>query len=345
MTAITTQHASVAWIALDAAERFGPRTALTSPRGDPITYAELGTAVREIAGGLAGAGGRARRPRRDPLLHAARVDARGLRHPRRRRHRGADLPDELARGVRVRAPALGVGRGHLRGRRAAREGRARPRRVPGAHHRHPHGGRGGGHGPARRAAPDGRGGGGRRRRAPARRRGAVGRRHHRLHLRHDRAAQGVRHHARQPPHHGRHVRARARARRATSRCTCTCRWRTRSPASPRPSRCRSAGRWPSGAAIAKKIVEEVAQAEPTHFPSVPRVYEKIHTAVLSGVAEQSHAEAGAVRLGARGRAPVGGPPARGRDDEPPRPRAPRRGRPARAVQGPLRVRRPAAAGA
>jgi long-chain acyl-CoA synthetase len=38
---------------------------------------------------------------------------------------------------------------------------------------------------------------------------------------------------------------------------------------------------------AKKIVEEVAQAEPTHFPSVPRVYEKIHTAVLSGVAEQS----------------------------------------------------------
>src|SRR5688572_9400932 len=56
MTAITTQHASVAWIALDAAERFGPRPALTSPRSDPITYAQLGTAVREIAGGLSALG-------------------------------------------------------------------------------------------------------------------------------------------------------------------------------------------------------------------------------------------------------------------------------------------------
>jgi hypothetical protein len=37
MTVTTTQHASVAWIALDAAERFAPRPALTSPRGDPIT--------------------------------------------------------------------------------------------------------------------------------------------------------------------------------------------------------------------------------------------------------------------------------------------------------------------
>ena len=53
MTAISTQGASVAWIALDAARRFGPRPALTSPRGDPVTYAELGTAVREIATGLA----------------------------------------------------------------------------------------------------------------------------------------------------------------------------------------------------------------------------------------------------------------------------------------------------
>ena len=56
MTAITTRHASVAWIALDASERFGPRIALSSPRGDPITYAELGTAVREIAGGLVALG-------------------------------------------------------------------------------------------------------------------------------------------------------------------------------------------------------------------------------------------------------------------------------------------------
>ena len=53
MTATSTQRASVAWIALDAAQRFGDRTALASPRGDRITYTELGTAVREIAGGLA----------------------------------------------------------------------------------------------------------------------------------------------------------------------------------------------------------------------------------------------------------------------------------------------------
>jgi long-chain acyl-CoA synthetase len=52
MTAITTQGASIAWIALDAARRFGPRPALTSPHSDPVTYAELGTAVREIATGL-----------------------------------------------------------------------------------------------------------------------------------------------------------------------------------------------------------------------------------------------------------------------------------------------------
>ena len=53
MTVITTQRASAAWIALDSAREFGPRPALTSPRGTRFTYAELGTAVREIAGGLA----------------------------------------------------------------------------------------------------------------------------------------------------------------------------------------------------------------------------------------------------------------------------------------------------
>ncbi len=37
----------------------------------------------------------------------------------------------------------------------------------------------------------------------------------------------------------------------------------------------------------KRIVDELAETRPTHFPSVPRVYEKMHTAVLSQVAEQS----------------------------------------------------------
>jgi long-chain acyl-CoA synthetase len=34
-----------------------------------------------------------------------------------------------------------------------------------------------------------------------------------------------------------------------------------------------------------KIVDELAQTAPTHFPAVPRIYEKIHGAVLSKVAE------------------------------------------------------------
>ena len=36
----------------------------------------------------------------------------------------------------------------------------------------------------------------------------------------------------------------------------------------------------------KRIVEELAEANPTHFPSVPRVYEKIRTAVLAEVASK-----------------------------------------------------------
>ena len=37
----------------------------------------------------------------------------------------------------------------------------------------------------------------------------------------------------------------------------------------------------------KHIVDEVAETAPTHFPSVPRVYEKIHTAVLARSAGHS----------------------------------------------------------
>ena len=35
----------------------------------------------------------------------------------------------------------------------------------------------------------------------------------------------------------------------------------------------------------KRIVEELSEAGPTHFPSVPRVFEKIHSTVLGGVEE------------------------------------------------------------
>jgi long-chain acyl-CoA synthetase len=33
----------------------------------------------------------------------------------------------------------------------------------------------------------------------------------------------------------------------------------------------------------KRIVDELAEADPTHFPSVPRVFDKIHAAILGGV--------------------------------------------------------------
>jgi len=55
-----------------------------------------------------------------------------------------------------------------------------------------------------------------------------------------------------------------------------------------------------------KIVEELAEARPTHFPSVPRIYEKLYTAVLGGVAEQSRLKQAifrwAIREGGRARA-------------------------------------------
>jgi long-chain acyl-CoA synthetase len=37
----------------------------------------------------------------------------------------------------------------------------------------------------------------------------------------------------------------------------------------------------------KRIVDELAEIRPTHFPSVPRIYEKVHATVLNGVAEQN----------------------------------------------------------
>lgn len=53
----------------------------------------------------------------------------------------------------------------------------------------------------------------------------------------------------------------------------------------------------------KRIVDELAEIRPTHFPSVPRIYEKIHTAVLSEAAAQSPIKRGvfrwALREGAR----------------------------------------------
>jgi long-chain acyl-CoA synthetase len=51
----------------------------------------------------------------------------------------------------------------------------------------------------------------------------------------------------------------------------------------------------------KQIVAELAEARPTHFPSVPRIFEKVHTAVLGGAGA---AQAPRLRVGAR-RGPAG----------------------------------------
>ena len=55
-----------------------------------------------------------------------------------------------------------------------------------------------------------------------------------------------------------------------------------------------------------RIVDELAEIRPTHFPSVPRIYEKVHAAVLNGVAEQRRVKRALFRWalgeGARARA-------------------------------------------
>jgi long-chain acyl-CoA synthetase len=45
----------------------------------------------------------------------------------------------------------------------------------------------------------------------------------------------------------------------------------------------------------KRILEELRDVKPTHFPSVPRVFEKIYTAAMSGIAEQSLAKRAIMR--------------------------------------------------
>ncbi len=132
------------------------------------------------------------------------VDLVRLRRPVRRRDRRADLPDQLAGRVRAHpARRRGAARA-VRGRRAAREGRAGPRRPRRARARPADRAGGRRHDP-RRAA------GARRRapRPPARRlRGPLAgdrpRRpvHHRLHVGHHRAAQGLHDPAPQLPRDG-----------------------------------------------------------------------------------------------------------------------------------------------
>ena len=85
-----------------------------------ISYPELGTRVDRDRPRTDRPRHPGRRPRLDPRHHLGRVDARRFRRPLRRRRRGADLPHQLRRGVRLRARPLG--------RRASSSAETPPRR-------------------------------------------------------------------------------------------------------------------------------------------------------------------------------------------------------------------------
>ena len=123
----------------------------------------------------------------------------------RRRDRRPRLPHELARGMRVRALALGLEGDPARGRRAGGEDRVGARVAAGARARRRADRRGRGRDHARRPALARR----RQRRGDRpradRRRRPHGRGDDRLHLRHHRPAQGLRALAREPALHRQHL--------------------------------------------------------------------------------------------------------------------------------------------
>jgi long-chain acyl-CoA synthetase len=315
MTAITTEHASVAWIALDAAERFGPRLALTSPRGDPITYAQLGTAVREIAGGLVELGVApgdhvailcSTRPEwtlADYGILAAGATVVPI-YPTNSPEECAYVlqhseavavfcedPEQLAKVERVRdgCPALATV--------VLMEGEADDT-VPLAE--------------LRRMGAEGADDVVERRLAgvePS-----------------DVATIVYTSGTTGPPKgcvttHG-NLRTTASMYEHELELDGDLSMYLYLPLAHSLARIAQAVALQVGGTLAfwggdaKKIIEEVAQAEPTHFPSVPRVYEKIHTAVLSGVAEQNHVKralfAWALEVGRRSaaRRRAGGTPSR-----------------------------------
>ena len=113
-----------------AAQMYGAAPAIRFKDGEEWvdrSFDEVGETVRA-------ARARPDRPRRrqgrqglDPRQHPAGVDLLRLRRPLDRRDRGPDLPDQLARGVPVRARELRRQGRRRRGRRAAREDPRGPR--------------------------------------------------------------------------------------------------------------------------------------------------------------------------------------------------------------------------
>ena len=113
-----------------AAERYGERPAARFKRDDEwreVSYTDLAATVSEIARGLIDLGLESGRPRRPAVHDPRRVDVRGLRDHVRGRGRRPDLPDQLARGMRVGRQQLRVTLRRGRGRHPGREDPRRPR--------------------------------------------------------------------------------------------------------------------------------------------------------------------------------------------------------------------------
>ena len=171
-------------------------------RLDAREHRRGGRTCRRLRQRPARAGDPQGRHRRDPGPDDARVDAVRPRALVGRRDRRADLRQQLPRRRRVHPRAFGVGRGAVRGRRPTREGQRAPRSAPEAraraHLRRPRRARGPRPGlcePPPRRAPGGD------------RRGRRGRPVHAdLHLRDDRAAEGLHDHAPQPVRDGARLR-------------------------------------------------------------------------------------------------------------------------------------------
>ena len=247
------------------------------------------------------------------------VDAGRLRRPLRRRDRRADLPHELARGVPTTCSRTPGARAVIvRGRRAARQDRAGPRRAA---RRSSTSSLIDGRPRARCRSPSSRARGADGRRAPstasgvgrARRRGDD-----RLHVGHHRPAEGLHAHpratcSRRSDAYERAPRPRRRRRDLPVPAAGPLA-RARHPAR-RARRGRHAGLLERRPDSARSTTSPTTR--PTHVPSVPRVFEKIHTRALARGRGRRRGSSGAIfALGAR--------------DRPARPR----GRSARAGVGP-----------
>ena len=275
-------------------EKYADNTAVRYKRDgewQDVTYREVGEIVSEIGRGLIDLGLEPGDRVVAAAQHAPRVDLRRLRDHQRRRRRRADLPDQLARGVRVGRRQLRVAR-----RSSARTPSRSPRSsrsaselpdlehiividADGAHERRDHARR------PPRARPRPRRG----RARPSAPRAVTARRpvHLHLHVRHHRPAEGLRAHARQLPRRAQHVSSTigvvgeddvvylylplAHSFALLIQLVVV-----------RPRRRRS----PTSAATRSRSSRSSTEVKPTYLPSVPRIFEKIYTLAHGAIQPQ-----------------------------------------------------------